>query len=163
MSSQSIFEGTFFQAKRLLISHCLSSFSVLGTASLYVVSSKIIQMLSREVTSRDFAGRSSFAIKFPNPSGTQGRAPVKEALDRLTSRKKVYCSPKHWNYFSNHEFFVFTFLSVQFKYSVQRCVFVKFEVCILVAFIPHTIFLFPVICFKFSITRTLANYLIIGN
>ena len=70
MSSQSISEGTFFQAKRLLISHCLSSFSVLGTASLYVVSSKIIQMLSREVTSRDFAGRSSFAIKFPNPSGT---------------------------------------------------------------------------------------------
>ena len=95
MSSQSISEGTFFQAKRSLISHCLSSFSVLGTASLYVVSSKIIQMLSREVTSRDFAGRSSFAIKFPNPSGTQGRAPVKRPFDRLTSRKKVYCSPKH--------------------------------------------------------------------
>ena len=23
--------------------------------------------------------------------------PVEEALNRLTSRKKVYCSPKHWN------------------------------------------------------------------
>ena len=88
MSSQSISEGTFFQAKRLLISHCLSLSSVFGTASLYVVSSKIIQMLSREVTSRDFAGRSSFAIKFPNPSGTQGRAPVKMPLIAWQVEKK---------------------------------------------------------------------------
>ena len=35
---------TFFQAKR---SHCLSSSSVLGAGSLYVVSSTIIQMVSR--------------------------------------------------------------------------------------------------------------------
>ena len=76
MSSQSVSEGTFFQAKRL--SRCLSLSSVFGAGSLYVVSSKIIQMLSREVTSRDFAGRSSFAIKFPNPSGTQGRASSQE-------------------------------------------------------------------------------------
>ena len=68
MSSQNVSEGTFFQAKRLR--HCLSSSSVLGAGSLYVVSSKIIQMVSRGLTSREFAGRSSFAIKFPNPSGT---------------------------------------------------------------------------------------------
>ena len=68
MSSQSVSEGTFFQAKRL--SRCLSLSSVFGAGSLYVVSSKIIQIVSRGVTSREFAGRSSFAIKFPNPSGT---------------------------------------------------------------------------------------------
>ena len=58
---------TFFQAKR---SHCLSSFSVLGAGSLYVVSSTIIQMVSRGFTSSEFAGRSSFGIKFANPSDT---------------------------------------------------------------------------------------------
>ena len=68
MSSRSVSEGTFFQAKH---SHCLSSSSVLGLdLCMYVVSSKIIQMVSRGFTSREFAGRSSFAIKFPNPSGT---------------------------------------------------------------------------------------------
>ena len=56
---------TFFQAKR---SHCLSSSSVLGAGSLYVVSSMIIQMVSRGFTSRQFAGRSSFGIKLANPS-----------------------------------------------------------------------------------------------
>ena len=66
MSCQSESEGTFFQAKRL--SHCLSSSSGFGAESLYVVSSKIIQMVSRGFTWREFAGRSSFAIKFPNPS-----------------------------------------------------------------------------------------------
>ena len=60
-------EGTFFQAKR---SHCLSSSSVLGAGSLYVVWSKMIQMVSGGFTSCEFAGRSSFAIKFLNPSGT---------------------------------------------------------------------------------------------
>ena len=68
MSSQNVSEGTFFQAKRLR--HCLSSSSVLGAGSLYVVSSKIIQMVSRGVTSLEFAGRFCFALKFPNPSGT---------------------------------------------------------------------------------------------
>ena len=51
---------TFFQAKR---SHCLSSSSVLGAGSLYVVSSTIIQMVSRGLTSHEFAGWSSFGIK----------------------------------------------------------------------------------------------------
>ena len=68
MSSQSVPEGTFFQAKR---SHSLSSSSVLGAGSLYVVVwSKMIQMVSRGFTSCEFACRSSFAIKFLNPSGT---------------------------------------------------------------------------------------------
>ena len=58
---------TFFQAKR---SHCLSSSSVLGAGSLYVVSSTIIQMVSRGFTSHQFAGRSSLGIKLANPSDT---------------------------------------------------------------------------------------------
>ena len=40
-------EGAFFQAKR---SHCLSSSIGFGARSLYVVSSKIIQMVSRGFT-----------------------------------------------------------------------------------------------------------------
>ena len=55
------------KAKR---SHCLSSSSVLEAGSLYVVSSTIIQMVSRGFTSREFAGRSSFGIKLANPSDT---------------------------------------------------------------------------------------------
>ena len=58
---------TFFQAKR---SHCLSSSSVLGAGALYVVSSTIIQMVSRGFKSSQFAGRSSFGIKWANPSDT---------------------------------------------------------------------------------------------
>ena len=51
MSSQSASEGTFFQEKR---SHCPSLSIVLGAGSLYVVSSKMIQMVSRGLTSREF-------------------------------------------------------------------------------------------------------------
>ena len=58
---------TFFQAKR---SHCLSSSSVLGAGPLYVVSSTIIQMVSRGFKSREFSGRSSLGIKLANPSDT---------------------------------------------------------------------------------------------
>ena len=58
-------EVTYFQAKG---THCFSPTSVLGAASLYVVSSTIIQMVSRGFTSREFAGRSSFGIKLANPS-----------------------------------------------------------------------------------------------
>ena len=57
----------FFQAKR---TRCLSSSSVLGAGSLYVISSTIIQMVSRGFTSREFAGRSSFGIRFANSSDT---------------------------------------------------------------------------------------------
>ena len=55
----------FFQAKR---TRCLSSSSVLGAGSLYVISSTIIQMVSRGFTSREFAGR--FGIRFANSSDT---------------------------------------------------------------------------------------------
>ena len=60
-------KDTLFQAKH---SHCLSSSSYLGAGSLYVFSSTIIQMVSRGFTPREFASRSPFAIKFPNPSDT---------------------------------------------------------------------------------------------
>ena len=60
-SSQSVSKFAFFQAKR---SRCLSSSSVLGAGSLYVASSTIIQKVSRVLTSREFAGRSSFSTKF---------------------------------------------------------------------------------------------------
>ena len=58
-------KDTLFQAKH---SHCLSSSSYLGAGSLYVNWSTIIQMVSRGFTSREFASRSPFAIKFPNRS-----------------------------------------------------------------------------------------------
>ena len=51
-------------------SHCLSLCIVLGAGSLYVVSSTMIQMVSRGFKSREFAGRSSFGIKLANPSDT---------------------------------------------------------------------------------------------
>ena len=60
-------KDTLFKAKH---GHCLSSSSYLGAGSLYVNSSTIIQMVSRGFTSREFASRSPFAIKFPNPSYT---------------------------------------------------------------------------------------------
>ena len=66
-SSQSVSKDTLFQAKH---SHCLSSSSYLGAGSLYVFSSTMIQMVSRGFTPREFASRSPFAIKFPNPSDT---------------------------------------------------------------------------------------------
>ena len=42
----------------------------MGAGSLHVVLSTIIQMVSRGFTSREFASRSPFAIKFANPSDT---------------------------------------------------------------------------------------------
>ena len=42
----------------------------MGAGSLYVVSSTIIQMVSRGFTSHEFAGWSSFGIKLANPSDT---------------------------------------------------------------------------------------------
>ena len=56
-----------FQAKR---TRCLSSSSVFGAGSLYVISSTIIQMVSRGFTSRELAGRSSFGIRFAISSDT---------------------------------------------------------------------------------------------
>ena len=56
---------TFFQAKR---NRCLSLSTVLRAASLYVLLSTIIQMVSRVFISLEFASRSSFSIKFANSS-----------------------------------------------------------------------------------------------
>ena len=56
---------TIFQVKR---GRCLSYTSVLGARFLYVVSSTIIQMVTRWFVSREFAGRSSFGVKFANSS-----------------------------------------------------------------------------------------------
>ena len=67
MSSESVSKFTFFQAKR---SRCLSSSSVFGAGSLYVVSSTKIQKVSRVFTSREFACRSSFSKKFANSFDT---------------------------------------------------------------------------------------------
>ena len=50
--------------------YSLSSSGVLGAGSLHVVSSAIIQMVSRGFTSHEFADRSSFGIKLANPSDT---------------------------------------------------------------------------------------------
>ena len=58
-------KGTFLHAKR---SRCLSSPSVFGAGFLCVVSSTIIQIVSRGFTSHEVASRSPFAIKFANPS-----------------------------------------------------------------------------------------------
>ena len=60
-SSQSASKVTSFQAKS---SHCLSSSSVLGAGSLYVVSFTIIQMVSSGLKSHEFG------IKLENPSDT---------------------------------------------------------------------------------------------
>ena len=60
---------TFFQAKRVVTVLARPVFWGLH-GSLYVVSSTIIQMVSRGFTSREFAGRSSFGIKLANPSDT---------------------------------------------------------------------------------------------
>ena len=65
MSSHSVSKFTISQVKR---GRCLSLFSVLGAGSLYVVSSTIIEMVTRGFASRKFAGRSSFGIKFANSS-----------------------------------------------------------------------------------------------
>ena len=56
---------TFFQVK---LNRCLSLSTVLWATSLYVVSSTIIQMVSRVFISHEFASRSSFSIKFANSS-----------------------------------------------------------------------------------------------
>ena len=103
MSSQSVSEGTFFQAKR---SHCLSSrsSSVLGAGSLYVVSSTIIQIIARGFPSREFASRSPFARKFPNPSGTMSACAPPFSLQDFPSFvghiSSLCCARKFKNYLS---------------------------------------------------------------
>ena len=62
-----VYKFTFFQAKRR---RCLSSSSIFGAGSLYVVPSTIIQMVSRVFKSHAFAGRSYFGTKFANSFDT---------------------------------------------------------------------------------------------
>ena len=62
-----VYKFTFFQAKRR---RCLSSSSIFGAGSLYVVPSTIIQTVSRVFKSREFAGRSYFGTKFANSFDT---------------------------------------------------------------------------------------------
>ena len=61
VSSFSVSGVTFFHAMR---SRLFSSFIVLGTSSLYVVSSMILQIFSMGLRSGEFAGQPSLAIKF---------------------------------------------------------------------------------------------------
>ena len=73
--------------------------------------------------------------------------------------KKVYCSPKHWNYLNPRISFVFSFLSVQFKYSVQHCVLIKFWSLHLTCFHSSShFFFFPVICFELPLIRTFFDF-----
>ena len=73
--------------------------------------------------------------------------------------KKVYCSPKHWNYFNLHIFFVSSFLSVQFKYSVQHCVLIKFWSVHVTCFHSSShFFSFSGFCFEFPLTRTFFDF-----
>ena len=106
-SSQSVSKVTFFQAKR---SHYLSSSSVLGAGSLYVVSSTIIQMVSRGFTSHEFAGWSSFGIKLANPSDTM----LAWRVHRLFLFKAFHillCS-KLWSIMWSWNFFTFLFCGI---------------------------------------------------
>ena len=77
-------------------------------------------------------------------------------------RKKTCTEVRDIKFISKqtHQFFVFTFLSVQFKFSVHfihSCL-----LCCLIAFPPHpfayNFFLFMVICFKLPITRTFFKF-----
>ena len=105
MRSKSVSDDTFFHAERSL---CLSSSSVFGAWSLYVVLSKIIQMVSRGFTSREFAGRSSFVMKFPNPSGTMSSPFSFQGFPTFNGHTSSYrCA---WN-FETVKLNFFTFLS----------------------------------------------------
>ena len=99
---------TFFHTKR---SHSLSSSSVLGAGSLYVVLSTIVQMVSRGFTSREFASPSPFAIKFANPFDTVRMCPA-----FFSSRLSNHCWSYIFIYCCTRNFHIvklnfFTFLS----------------------------------------------------
>ena len=97
---------TFFHTKR---SHSLSSSSVLGAGSLYVVLSTIIQMVSRGFTSREFASPSPFAIKFANPSDTHVRRLfLFKGFKTFVGHTSSYCCARN---FYIVKLIFFTFLS----------------------------------------------------
>ena len=78
---------TLFPGKR---SHCLSSSSDLEAGSLYVFCSTIIQMVPTGFTSREFASRSPFALKFPNPSDTMSACSPPFSLQGFPSLACLY-------------------------------------------------------------------------
>ena len=99
---------TFFHTKR---SHSLSSSSVLGAGSLYVVLSTIVQMVSRGFTSREFASRSPFAIKFANPFDTMSAcAPLfsLQGFPTFVGHISSYCCTRNFHIV---KLIFFTFLS----------------------------------------------------
>ena len=113
-SSQSVSKDTLFQARR---SHCLSSSSVFGAGSLYVVSSTIIQMVSK-FTSREFPDRSPFAIKFANPSDTMSACAPPFSLQRFptfVSYVFILLCSKLWS--CKVEFFYLSVLKNYYAYS----------------------------------------------
>ena len=116
MSSQRVSICTFFKAKR---NRCLSLSSVLGAESLYVVSSTIIQMVSRVFILGEFAGRSSFGtfgLKFANSSDAMLTWSV-HCLFSLQGFPTFvgHISPSHctWNFDIVKLKFLFTFQSCQ--------------------------------------------------
>ena len=97
---------TFFHAKR---SHSLSSSSVLGAGSLYVVLSTIVQMVSRGFTSHEFASRSPFAIKFADPFDTMSAcAPLfsLQGFPTFVGHISSYCCTRNF-YIVKLNFFTF--------------------------------------------------------
>ena len=97
---------TFFHTKR---SHSLSSSSVLGAGSLYVVLSTIVQMVSRGFTSHAFASRSPFAIKFADPFDTMSAcAPLfsLQGFPTFVGHISSYCCTRNF-YIVKLNFFTF--------------------------------------------------------
>ena len=99
---------TFFQAKR---SHSLSLSSVFRAGSLHVVSSTIIQMVSRGFTLREFASRSPFAIKFANPSDTMSTCAPPFSLQCFQPLLVIYLRTVVFETLILLSRFFFTFLS----------------------------------------------------
>ena len=104
-------------------------------------------------------GRPGFPKKFFRPSGPLFSLKNKE-LGGGGAAGPPGLSPGSatGNYFNSHVFFVFTFLSVQLKYSAQHYLLSSFEVCMLLAFIPHPISSSPVICFILLLTQTFFDF-----
>ena len=97
---------TFFHTKRSL---SLSSSSVLGAGSLYVVLSTIIQMVSRGFSSREFASPSPFAIKFAKPFDTMSAcAPLfsLQGFPTIVGHISSYCCTRNF-YIVKMNFFTF--------------------------------------------------------
>ena len=78
--------------------------------TLYVISLTIIQMVSRGFTSREFASRSPFAIKFANPFDTmsKGGGPLfsLQGFPTFVGHISSYCCTRNF-YIVKLSFFIF--------------------------------------------------------